>query len=93
MILTIIALLIVLWLLAKAYEVLPRLTPPTWETNEPRPPFYDADFLKETDNQRRTGAWVGLLQEDVYQKKIGPIGDFIGNDSNSGNAPMYFITA
>lgn len=93
MFLTIIALLIVLWLLAKAYEILPMLKPPTWETNAARPPYYDADFLKETDSQRREGAWVGLLQEDVYRKKIGPVGDFVGNDSLSGNAPMYFLTA
>lgn len=92
-VLTIVALLIVLWLLAKAYQVFPRLAPPTWETNAARPPFYDAEFLKETDSQRREGAWVGLLQEDVYKQKIGPVGDFVGNDAQSGSAPMYFITA
>jgi hypothetical protein len=91
-ILTVIALLVVLWLIAKAYEVLPMLKTPSWLSNEPRTPYYDADFLKETDSQRREGAWVGFLQEDVYAKKIGPIGDFVGNDSLSGNAPLYFIT-
>jgi len=92
-ILTVVALLIVLWILSKAYEVLPRLAPPTWETNETRPPYYDADFFKEVDSQRREGAWVGLLQEDVFRKKVGPIGDFVGNDSSSGSAPLYFVTA
>jgi hypothetical protein len=92
-VLTVIALLIVLWLLAKAYEVLPKLKIPTWETNEARPPYYDAEFLKETDSQRREGAWVGFLQEDVYAKKTGPLGDFVGNDSPSGQAILYAITA
>lgn len=92
-VMTIVSLLIVLWLISKAYEVLPRLTIPSWETTDPRPPFYDAEFLKETDSQRREGAWVGLLQENVYNKKLGPIGDFVGNDSSSGSAPLYFITA
>ena len=92
-VLTVIALLIVLWLLAKAYEVLPKLKIPTWETNEARPPYYDAEFLKETDSQRREGAWVGFLQEDVFAKKTGPLGDFVGNDSPSGQAVLYAITA
>jgi hypothetical protein len=92
-VLTVIALLIVLWLLAKAYEVLPKLKVPSWETNEARPPYYDAEFLKETDSQRREGAWVGFLQEDVYAKKTGPLGDFVGNDSQSGHAILYAITA
>ena len=90
---TIIALLIVLWLLSKAYQVLPRLQVPTWETPIPRPPYYDSEFLKEMDSQRREGAWVGFLQEDVFRQKVGPVGDFVGNDSSSGNAPLYFITA
>lgn len=92
-VLTVIALLIVLWLLAKAYEVLPKLKVPSWETNEARPPYYDAEFLKETDSQRREGAWVGFLQEDVFAKKTGPLGDFVGNDSPSGQAILYAITA
>lgn len=91
--LTVVALLIVLWLLAKAYEVLPKLKPPSWETNEARPPYYDSEFLKETDSQRREGAWVGFLQEDVFAKKTGPLGDFTGNDSPSGHAILYAITA
>jgi hypothetical protein len=90
---TVIALLIVLWLLAKAYEVLPKLKVPSWESTEARPPFYDAEFLKETDSQRREGAWVGFLQEDVFAKKTGPLGDFVGNDSTSGQAILYAITA
>lgn len=90
---TVIALLIVLWLLAKAYEVLPRLKIPSWETNEARPPYYDAEFLKEMDSQRREGAWVGFLQEDIWANKTGPLGDFVGNESPSGHAPLYMITA
>jgi len=90
---TVIALLVVLWLIAKAYQVLPMLKTPTRESNEARPPFYDAEFLKETDSQRREGAWVGFLQEDVYAKKTGPLGDFVGNDSPSGRAPMYYFVS
>jgi hypothetical protein len=90
---TVIALLIVLWLIARAYEVIPMLRLPSWDSSGPRPPFYDAEFLKEMDSQRREGAWVGFLQEDVYAKKTGPLGEFVGNDSMSGNAPLYFITA
>ena len=92
MILTIIALLMVLWLIAKADQVIPMLKPPSWESSAARPPYYDADFFKEVDSQRREGAWVGFLQEDVYSKKTGSLGDFVGNDSPSGHAPLYFIT-
>ena len=90
---TVIALLIVLWLLSKAYEVLPRLAPPTWETNEITPPYYDEEFFKETNSQRREGTWVGLLQEDVFRKKVGPVGDFVGATSESAKAPLYLVTA
>lgn len=90
---TIIALLVVLWLLAKAYQVLPQLKVPTWETPMPNPPYYDSEFLKETNSQRREGAWVGFLQEDVFRQKTGPLGDFVGSDSPSPRAPLYFITA
>jgi len=92
--LTLIGLLIILWLLMTAYNVLPRAVPPPslGDTSEARPPYYDTDFLlKETDTQRREGAWVGFLQEDVYKDRTGPIGDFVGNDSPSGKAPLYFI--
>lgn len=87
-----IGLLIVLWLIMTAYKVLPRAPPPSWDTSAARPPYYDTDFLlKETDTQRRENPWVGFLQEDVYKTRTGPIGDFVGNDSPSDKAPLYFI--
>jgi hypothetical protein len=92
--LTIIGLMIVAWLLATAYGRLPMLKAPSWDDPFAKPPYYDFDFMHtETDTTRREGAWVGFLQEDVYKNRTGPIGDFVGNDSPSDKAPLYFITA
>ena len=46
----------------------------------------------EPADQTRENPWLGFLQEDVRVKRTGPIGDFIGNDSNSGNAILYTVT-
>lgn len=55
---------------------------------------YDVFRDMEPETQTRVGAWVGFLQEDLLTHRTGPIGDFIGNDSDSGNAPLYaFQTA
>ena len=43
----------------------------------------------QPDSQNRDNQWIGFLQEDVRQGRTGPIGDFIGADSNSGNAKLY----
>lgn len=43
----------------------------------------------EPADQTRVNVWTGLLQEDVYQNRTGPIGDFVGNDDVSKNAPLY----
>jgi hypothetical protein len=43
----------------------------------------------QPSDQTREGAWVGFLQEDVHKGRTGPIGDFQGNDSNSGKARLY----
>jgi hypothetical protein len=91
--LTIVSLLIIIWLLSVAYGLLPMLKPPAWNNPFALAPYYDYDFMKnDTDTTRREGAWVGFLQEDVYKNRTGPIGEFVGNDSPSDKAPLYFIT-
>lgn len=50
---------------------------------------YDVFRDMEPETQTRVGAWVGFLQEDLLTHRTGPIGDFIGKDSDSGNAPLY----
>jgi hypothetical protein len=45
----------------------------------------------EPDDQTRENPWVGFLQEDVRQNRNGPIGDFKGTDSSSGNARLYYF--
>jgi len=90
--LTLVSLAIILWLVSTAYGLLPMLKPPSWDNPFAQTPYYDYDFMKnETDTTRREGAWTGLLQEDVYKNRTGPIGDFVGNDSPSDKAPLYFI--
>jgi len=91
--LTIVTLFIVAWLISSSYRLLPMLNTPSWDSPFAKPPYYDYDFMKtETDSARREGAWVGFLQEDVYKNRTGPIGDFVGNDSPSDKAPLYFIS-
>jgi hypothetical protein len=46
----------------------------------------------EPADQTRVNAWMGILQEDVYANRTGPIGDFIGNDDYARNAPLYPIS-
>lgn len=47
----------------------------------------------EPADQTRENSWVGFLQENVRKNRTGPIGDFLGNDSSSGNASLYQISA
>jgi hypothetical protein len=90
--LTLISLAIVAWLLSTAYGLLPMLKTPQWDNPFAKPPYYDYDYMTNvTDTTRREGAWVGFLQEDVYKNRTGPIGDFVGNDSPSDKAPLYFL--
>jgi hypothetical protein len=46
----------------------------------------------EPADQTRVNPWTGILQEDVYVNRTGPIGDFVGNDDYAKNAPLYSIT-
>jgi hypothetical protein len=45
----------------------------------------------EPSSQTRENPWVGFLQEDMNKGRTGPIGDFVGNDSPSGNAKLYHL--
>jgi hypothetical protein len=47
----------------------------------------------EPADQTRVNPWVGILQEDVYANRTGPIGTFVGNDDVTPNAPLYPITS
>lgn len=56
---------------------------------------YDSQFEVFNDmqpnDQTRVNAWTGFLQEDVYKNRTGPIGDFIGYNDPSPNAPLYYF--
>ena len=43
----------------------------------------------EPRDQTLENSWIGFLQENVRTGRTGPIGDFIGNDSEAGRAPLY----
>ena len=45
----------------------------------------------EPADQTRVNPWMGILQEDVYVNRTGPIGDFVGKDDYVKNAPLYSI--
>lgn len=58
-------------------------------------PAYDNQFEvfrdMEPADQTLENSWVGFLQENVRAGRTGPIGDFIGNDSDSGKAPLFYF--
>jgi hypothetical protein len=58
-------------------------------------PAYDNQFEvfrdMEPADQTLENSWVGFLQENVRSGRTGPIGDFIGNDSDSGKAPLFYF--
>jgi hypothetical protein len=43
----------------------------------------------EPADQTRVNVWTGFLQEDVYQNRTGPIGDFTGNDDSMKHLRLY----
>jgi len=47
----------------------------------------------EPADQTRVNVWTGFLQEDVYQNRTGPIGNFVGNDDFAPRAPLYPLKA
>jgi hypothetical protein len=92
MIFKLIAIAIVLGLMYLAYI---RLVPAPAQISQPVA-VYDNQFEvfrdMEPSDQTRQNSWVGFIQEDVYKNRTGPIGDFVGQDSSSGNAPLYMVT-
>ena len=50
---------------------------------------FDVFRQMEPADQTRVNPWVGILQEDVYVNRTGPIGTFVGNDDYTKNAPLY----
>jgi hypothetical protein len=53
---------------------------------------YDVFRDMEPSSQVRENPWVGFLQEDLTKNRTGPVGDFVGNTSSSGNVVSYIIT-
>jgi len=56
---------------------------------EESPSQYDVFRQMEPADQTRVNPLVGILQEDVYANRAGPIGTFVGNDDYVKNAPLY----
>ena len=56
---------------------------------DPDAPAFTVFRDMEPADQTRVNVWTGFLQEDVYRNRTGPIGDFVGNDDVSKNAPLY----
>ena len=54
---------------------------------------FDVFRQMEPADQTRVNPWVGILQEDVYVNRTGPIGTFVGNDDYTKNAPLYPFTS
>ena len=56
---------------------------------------YDNQFEVFRDmepvDQTLENSWVGFLQENVRAGRTGPIGDFIGENSSSGSAPLFYF--
>jgi len=63
--------------------------PPTEES----PSQFDVFRQMEPADQTRVNPWTGILQEDVYVNRTGPIGTFVGNDDYARNAPLYPFTS
>lgn len=77
------------WLAVKSIRVScpPRISQPVQAFDNQ----YDVFRDMEPSSQVRENPWVGFLQEDLTANRTGPIGDFVGNSSNSGNAVAYLI--
>lgn len=74
------------------------LTAMRMKTSAPPPPEespsqFDVFRQMEPADQTRVNPFTGILQEDVYVNRTGPIGTFVGNDDYAKNAPLYSITS
>jgi hypothetical protein len=91
MIFKLVAIAIVMGLLYLAYKRLPapaKISQPVAANDNQFEVFRDM----EPEDQTRQNSWVGFIQEDVRKNRTGPIGDFVGRNSSSGNAVLYAIT-
>lgn len=87
----IVVILVLAW---KTYKQLDKVCIPR-QTMAPNMAFdnqYDVFRDMEPSSQIRENPWVGFLQEDLSKNRTGPVGDFVGNTSSSGNVVAYMIT-
>ena len=92
MIFTILGLVIILGLLWYAYT---RFPPAPAKISQTVPAYanqFEVFRDMEPADQTRENPWPGFIQEDVRKNRTGPIGNFVGADSPSGNAVLYAIT-
>jgi hypothetical protein len=89
MIFTIIGLIISLWLVLLAYETLQKAPAKISKPVAAYDNQYEVMRDMEPNSQIRENPWVGFLQEDVHAGRTGPIGEFVGVESRSGNAVLY----
>jgi len=61
--------------------------------SEESPSQFDVFRQMEPADQTRVNPFMGILQEDVYVNRTGPIGTFVGNDDYAKNAPLYPFTS
>ena len=83
----VIALLV--WLFFKGVVPVVTSRPPA----DPNAPAFTVFRDMEPADQTRVNVWTGFLQEDVYQNRTGPFGDFVGNDDFVKKAPLYPTTS
>ena len=87
---SVLAIAFVLYLLVSRVGASVTSRPPP---SEESPSQFDVFRQMEPADQTRVNPWTGILQEDVYVNRTGPIGDFVGNDDYAKNAPLYAITS
>jgi hypothetical protein len=91
-IITLFALGLVAYLIYKAIKSVKTTCPPRVSQAVPA---YDNQYEvfrdMEPNSQVRENPWVGFLQEDLTKNRTGPIGNFTGNDSKSGNVVAYLV--
>jgi hypothetical protein len=91
MIFKIIGVIIVIGLI---FMTVVRIVPPSKKISQPvssNDNQFEVFRDMEPASQTRENPWMGFLQEDLNKNQTGPIGDFDGNDSPSGNAKLYYF--
>ena len=92
MLFKLIAVVVVLYLMYMAYIRFPPAPAKISQTVAAHDNQFDVFRDMEPADQTRENPWLGFLQEDVRVHRTGPIGEFIGADSNSGSAVLYAVT-